>query len=131
MPGLALAGLGLLRSARTRGNKVPVLILTARDALQDRIAGLDSGADAYVVKPTDVNELAARLRALVRQWKGEPASGRRRHCRGATRESRPPLLSRARDVGPRDGLGLSIVQRIVDRHRALLLDTPSTGCGLR
>jgi two-component system OmpR family response regulator/two-component system response regulator QseB len=71
LPGLS--GLELLRSERARGNKVPVLILTARDAVQDRITGLDSGADDYVVKPTDLDELAARLRALVRRSKGEPA----------------------------------------------------------
>ena len=71
LPGLG--GLELLRSERARGNKVPVLILTARDAVQDRITGLDSGADDYVVKPTDLDELAARLRALVRRSKGEPA----------------------------------------------------------
>ena len=71
LPGLT--GLELLRSERARGNKVPVLILTARDAVQDRIKGLDGGADDYVVKPTDLNELAARLRALVRRSKGEPA----------------------------------------------------------
>ncbi|HQX81026.1 MAG TPA: response regulator [Vicinamibacterales bacterium] len=71
LPGLG--GLELLRGERARGNKVPVLILTARDAIQDRIAGLDSGADDYVVKPTDLDELAARLRALVRRSKGEPA----------------------------------------------------------
>jgi DNA-binding response OmpR family regulator len=68
-----LGGLELLRGERARGNKVPVLILTARDAVQERIAGLDSGADDYVVKPTDLDELAARLRALVRRSKGEPA----------------------------------------------------------
>jgi two-component system OmpR family response regulator/two-component system response regulator QseB len=72
LPGLT--GLELLRTERARGNKVPVLILTARDAVQDRIKGLDSGADDYVVKPTDLDELAARLRALVRRSKGEPAS---------------------------------------------------------
>jgi two-component system OmpR family response regulator/two-component system response regulator QseB len=71
LPGLT--GLELLRTERARGNKVPVLILTARDAVQDRIKGLDSGADDYVVKPTDLDELAARLRALVRRSKGEPA----------------------------------------------------------
>ena len=71
LPGLG--GLELLRSERARGNKVPVLILTARDAVQDRITGLDSGADDYVVKPTDLDELAARLRALVRRSKGESA----------------------------------------------------------
>lgn len=71
LPGLG--GLELLRGERGRGNKVPVLILTARDAVQDRITGLDSGADDYAVKPTDLDELAARLRALVRRSKGEPA----------------------------------------------------------
>ena len=71
LPGLT--GLELLRTERARGNKVPVLILTARDAVQDRIKGLDSGADDYVVKPMDLDELAARLRALVRRSKGEPA----------------------------------------------------------
>lgn len=71
LPGMG--GLELLRKERARGNKVPVLILTARDAVQDRITGLDSGADDYVVKPTDLDELAARLRALVRRAKGEPA----------------------------------------------------------
>jgi DNA-binding response OmpR family regulator len=71
LPGLD--GLELLRRERARGNKIPVLILTARDAVQDRIKGLDSGADDYVVKPTDLDELAARLRALVRRSKGEPA----------------------------------------------------------
>lgn len=72
LPGLS--GLELLRRERARGNKVPVLILTARDAVQDRITGLDSGADDYVVTPTDLDELAARLRALVRRSKGEPAA---------------------------------------------------------
>lgn len=72
LPGLS--GLELLRGERARGNKVPVLILTARDAVQERITGLDSGGDDYVVKPTDLDELAARLRALVRRSKGEPAA---------------------------------------------------------
>jgi two-component system OmpR family response regulator/two-component system response regulator QseB len=71
LPGLT--GLELLRSERARSNKVPVLVLTARDAIHDRIKGLDSGADDYVVKPMDLDELAARLRALVRRSKGEPA----------------------------------------------------------
>ena len=71
LPGLT--GLELLRTERARGNKVPVLILTARDGVHDRIKGLDSGADDYVVKPTDLDELAARLRALVRRSRGDPA----------------------------------------------------------
>lgn len=65
-----LAGLELLRRMRAGGNKTPVLILTARDAIEDRIKGLDSGADDYVVKPFDLHELAARLRALIRRSAG-------------------------------------------------------------
>jgi DNA-binding response OmpR family regulator len=68
-----LAGLDLLRRMRAAGNKVPVLILTARDAVEDRIKGLDGGADDYMVKPFDLQELAARLRALIRRSAGEAA----------------------------------------------------------
>jgi two-component system OmpR family response regulator/two-component system response regulator QseB len=68
-----LTGLELLRRMRAAGNKTPVLILTARDAVGDRIRGLDSGADDYVVKPFDLDELGARLRALIRRSAGEAA----------------------------------------------------------
>ena len=68
-----LSGLELLRRLRARGNAVPVLILTARDAIDDRVKGLDSGADDYVVKPFDLDELAARLRALTRRGQGAAA----------------------------------------------------------
>ncbi len=68
-----LTGLELLRRLRAAGNKVPVLILTARDTVEDRIKGLDCGADDYLVKPFDLHELAARLRALVRRSRGEAA----------------------------------------------------------
>ncbi len=60
-------GLTLLRDMRARRDSTPVLILTARDQLQDRVAGLDQGADDYVMKPFQVPELAARLRALLRR----------------------------------------------------------------
>jgi two-component system OmpR family response regulator len=63
-------GLDVLRSLRARRNTVPVLIATARDAIGDRIAGLDAGADDYVVKPFDVDELLARIRALIRRSAG-------------------------------------------------------------
>lgn len=65
-----LDGLTLLRRLRSTGNPVPVLILTARDATVDKIAGLDGGADDYLVKPVDLDELAARLRALTRRARG-------------------------------------------------------------
>jgi two-component system OmpR family response regulator/two-component system response regulator QseB len=68
-----LDGLRLLSRARARGVKLPVLVLTARDAIADRIKGFDTGADDYVVKPVDLDELAARLRALVRRSRGDPA----------------------------------------------------------
>ena len=60
-------GLEVCRRLRETGNRVPVLMLTARDAIEDRIDGLDAGADDYLVKPFDVGELKARLRALMRR----------------------------------------------------------------
>ena len=60
-------GLEVWRALRREGNRVPVLMLTARDAVADRIGGLDAGADDYLVKPFDIDELKARLRALLRR----------------------------------------------------------------
>ena len=70
----ARSGLEVLRALRERRETVPVLIATARDGIGDRIAGLDAGADDYVVKPFDVDELLARIRALLRRsaGRGEP-----------------------------------------------------------
>lgn len=65
-------GLEVLRALRAAGNPLPVLVLTARDATSDRIAGLDAGADDYLVKPFDVAELKARLRALLRRSFNRP-----------------------------------------------------------
>ncbi|MEO5670394.1 MAG: response regulator transcription factor [Ramlibacter sp.] len=67
-------GLEVLRALRARRSSVPVLIATARDEVGDRIAGLDAGADDYVVKPYDTHELLARIRALLRRsaGRGEP-----------------------------------------------------------
>jgi two-component system OmpR family response regulator/two-component system response regulator QseB len=66
-------GLEVLRRLRQRGSALPVLILTARDTVEDRITGLDGGADDYLVKPFDMGELSARLRALIRRGNGQPA----------------------------------------------------------
>lgn len=66
-------GLSLLRELRRDGVTLPVLILTARDAIADKVAGLDAGADDYLVKPFDLDELSARLRALARRSRGRPA----------------------------------------------------------
>lgn len=64
-------GLTVLQSVRGRKIAIPVLVLTARDAVPDRIRGLDMGADDYVIKPVDLQELGARLRALVRRSNGQ------------------------------------------------------------
>ncbi|NOT16702.1 MAG: response regulator [Sulfuriferula sp.] len=63
-------GLQVLSELRQRGGDVPVLIITARDATADRVAGLDAGADDYLVKPFDLDELFARVRALLRRHAG-------------------------------------------------------------
>jgi two-component system, OmpR family, response regulator len=63
-------GLDVLRALRRRGADLPVMIITARDAVTDRVSGLDAGADDYVVKPFDLAELAARIRALLRRRGG-------------------------------------------------------------
>ena len=67
-----LSGMQLLRQRREAHDRTPVLILTARDAVEERVGGLDAGADDYVVKPVDLDELAARLRALIRRGDGDP-----------------------------------------------------------
>ena len=64
-------GLAVLQALRARGVSTPVLVLTARDAVPDRIRGLDLGADDYVIKPVDLHELGARLRSLVRRAHGQ------------------------------------------------------------
>jgi len=65
-----LDGLSILRQVRAQGKNTPILILTARDAVQDRIDGLDSGADDYLIKPFEMTELKARIRALLRRSSG-------------------------------------------------------------
>ena len=65
-----LSGLGFLQAIRSNNDATPVIILTARESVEDRIKGLDSGADDYITKPFDLNELCARVRALVRRSQG-------------------------------------------------------------
>ncbi|HXR90970.1 MAG TPA: response regulator transcription factor [Steroidobacteraceae bacterium] len=65
-------GLQVLQALRARRQSLPVLIITARDAVSDRVQGLDAGADDYLVKPFDLDELAARIRALLRRKSGRP-----------------------------------------------------------
>ncbi|HEX8740041.1 MAG TPA: response regulator, partial [Casimicrobiaceae bacterium] len=65
-----VAGMELLRALRARGSDLPVLVLTARDTVRDRVAGLEAGADDYLIKPFDLAELVARIRALLRRAHG-------------------------------------------------------------
>lgn len=69
LPGIS--GFDVLSQLRQSGNKIPVLMLTARDQISDKVRGLDQGADDYLLKPFDVEELKARIRALVRRTHGE------------------------------------------------------------
>lgn len=66
-------GIEVLRRLRQSGNTIPVIVITARDGMGERISGLDEGADDYVVKPFDVKELLARLRAVIRRQGGQAA----------------------------------------------------------
>lgn len=68
-----LSGMDVLNRARSRGQTMPILILTARDATGDKVSGLDAGADDYLVKPIDLDELSARIRALTRRSAGRAA----------------------------------------------------------
>jgi two-component system response regulator QseB len=93
-------GLELLRDLRARRDPVPVVVITARDAVPERIKGLDAGADDYLVKPFDLDELAARVRAVVRRRDGraEPVIEHmglmlRPATHEATFEGRPLMLS--------------------------------------
>ena len=100
-----IEGYEVLRRMRRRGSRVPVLVLTARDALEDRVCGLDLGADDYLTKPFDLPELEARVRALIRRGQAGGSSvlthgplaldtaGRRATLRGA------PLELSARELG--------------------------------
>ena len=65
-----LSGINLLQAIRHDGNATPVIILTARESIESRIKGLDCGADDYIIKPFDLNELSARIRALIRRSQG-------------------------------------------------------------
>lgn len=93
-------GLAVLRDLRTRRDRTPVLVATARDAVAQRVEGLDAGADDYVLKPYDLHELLARIRALLRRAAGraEPVYEHKSVClnpatREATVQGQPVVLS--------------------------------------
>jgi DNA-binding response OmpR family regulator len=106
-------GMDVLASVRAARVMVPVLVLTARDGIPDRIRGLDAGADDYIVKPVDLDELAARLRALVRRAHGQPQERLRAH--GIE-------LDPAARVVLRDAEAITLPAREFDLLHALLLN---------
>jgi two-component system response regulator MprA len=124
MPGLD--GLAVARRLRDKGDPTPILMLTARDAVPDRVVGLEAGADDYLVKPFAVEELVARLRALARRGADAAASGVVRSYgdltldvagRRATRAGRPiELTGREADLLE---LLLREPGRVITRERAL------------
>ena len=110
------SGLDVLAQLRASGERTPVLLLTARDEVGDRIAGLDAGADDYLGKPFDLDELAARLRAIIRRAQGRAES--RPQWRGVT-------LDPARMSAERDGRSVSLSRREFTVLQALM-DNPGT-----
>lgn len=106
-------GLEVLARARRAGVTLPVLVLTARDAVPDRIRGLDLGADDYVVKPVDLDELAARLRALVRRSHGQAEP---------TLHAGDVTLDPAARTVVRAGVAVTLSTREFDLLHALMLD---------
>jgi DNA-binding response OmpR family regulator len=121
-----LGGLAILRDARARGNRTPVLILTARDTVADRVGGLDAGADDYLVKPFDLAELKARVRSLERRSAG--LASNRLEVRGvrldrATREVRHdgrPVALTTRETALLEALlerpGRALTRRILEER---------------
>jgi DNA-binding response OmpR family regulator len=106
-------GLATLKAVRTRGISTPVLVLTARDAVAQRIEGLNLGADDYVVKPVDLDELAARLHALVRRAHGKTQ---------ATLQLRDVVMDPSARQVSRNGETISLSTREFDLLQALLLN---------
>jgi DNA-binding response OmpR family regulator len=106
-------GFDVLASVRRSGMRTPILVLTARDAIPERVRGLDLGADDYVLKPVDLQELAARLRALVRRAHGQP--------REVLRAKDIELDPAARSVHL-DGQPVQLATREFDLLHALMLN---------
>jgi two-component system copper resistance phosphate regulon response regulator CusR len=98
-------GIEVLNTLRNRGMRIPVLMLTAKDAIEDRVAGLDAGADDYLIKPFAFAELSARIRALLRRGKSETAA----HLRIDTLEM--DLIAR---TVSRDGARIDLTAREFD-----------------
>jgi DNA-binding response OmpR family regulator len=105
-------GMDVLASVRSAGVSLPILVLTARDAIPQRIHGLNAGADDYVIKPVDIDELAARLHALVRRSHG--------HAQDKLRVGSVELDPASRSV-TREGQLISLAVREFDLLHALML----------
>ena len=107
------SGLEVLKSIRRKGVNLPVLIATARDAVADRVEGLDAGADDYLVKPFDLDELAARIRALLRRAAGrsDPVV---RH-RGIELDPAARAVTRDGQSIPLSARELALLQAFMDR----------------
>ena len=118
-------GLDVLRSLRARGLEVPVLIMTARDAVADRVAGLDAGADDYLVKPFDLDELAARVRALHRRRSGRAAALLRHAHEGAVITLDPARREVRRDDVPvaLSAREFAVLEALLERAGAVLSRT--------
>lgn len=115
-------GLDVLRSLRARGLEVPVLIMTARDAVADRVAGLDAGADDYLVKPFDLDELAARVRALHRRRAGRAAALLRHEHAGVVVTLDPARREVRRDDVPvaLSAREFAVLEALLERAGAVL-----------
>lgn len=113
LPGMD--GLDLIRALRKRGDTLPVIVLSARDALSARVSALDSGADDYLVKPFQMTELVARARALIRRSKSVASA---QIVRGALR------MDLARHVIELDGKVIDLTPREWTVLEALLLEAP-------
>jgi two-component system response regulator QseB len=109
-------GLEVLTAARAHGQELPVLIITARDAVTDRVQGLDAGADDYLVKPFDLDELAARIRALLRRKSGRTAPAI---------EHRGVILNPAKHSVTRDGREVALSPKEFALLQ-LLMERPGT-----
>jgi DNA-binding response OmpR family regulator len=111
-------GLSLLRDLRAKGNDLLVLVLTARDALEDRVRGLDSGADDYLIKPFDLDELTARIRALLRRRAGRADSViRHGPVRLDPAARRVELRGQPIALSPRE---FALLQALLERPEAVL-----------